>query len=406
MIYELCQLQEDATAQASPLALDTCDTLRAWNAGGPQAGLLHQAAAAFELLANSGPVHRRPRFGLDRVQLGGRAVEVREETVLTLPFGTLLRFAKDVADPGPRVLVVAPLSGHYATRLRDTVRVLLPEHDVYVTDWTDAREVPVAAGPFGLDDMVEYIMAFLQAIGPGAHLLAVSQAAVTALAAAALMAEDGGPARPRSLTLIGGPLDTRVSPTRDNLTTRFLPIAWFEGAMTGIVPRCYRGAGRRVYPGALMLATSVAKDLGRHATAYVAQLFDSAAGDLPAAERRRAFYAELRSVMDVAADLYLDTIRRVFQEHELARGRMSWRGHPVRPEAIRDTVLLTVEGERDTTCPAGQTQAALALCPGLDRAMKRHHVQPGVDHDGLFEGPRWAAEVYPVVRAAIRSSAA
>lgn len=191
------------------------------------------------------------------------------------------------------------------------------------------------------------------------------------------MAEDASSERPRSLTLIGGPVDTRVSPTRDNLLTRSLPITWFERNLTGTVPRRYRGAGRRVYPGTLMLATSVGKDLGRHAGAYLAQLGNVAAGDAAAAEHR-GFYAELRSVMDVAADLYLDTIRRVFQEHELPLGRMAWRGRLVRPEAIRDTLLVAVEGERDTACPAGQTRAALDdLCPGLGRAMKRRHLQAG-----------------------------
>lgn len=403
MIYEFYQFQEDAAAGASSFARGACELLRAWDAGGMAGAPLRQAVGVLELLAGTGPTHRKPAFGLDHVRVGDRRVEVREEAVLPFPFGTLVRFAKDVADPGPRVLVIPPLSGHFATRVRGTVAALLPEHDVHVADWADAREVPVAAGPFGIDELAAYIVAFLQAIGPGAHLLTVSQPGIAGLVAAALMAEDGRPERPRSLTLIAAPVDTRVNPSRDGLLTQALPLAWFERNATAAVPARFPGAGRRVYPGTLMLAASVAKDPGRHASAYLTWLRDLATGDDAAAEAHHRSQDEFRSVMDVPAELYLDTVRRVFQEHELPRGRMAWRGRPVRPEAIRDTVLLAVEGERDKTCPAGQTRAALDLCRGLDPAMRRYHLQAGVDHYGLFEGPIWEAQVYPEVRAAIRS---
>lgn len=404
MIYDIYQLHEDTAALMEPLARHACGWLRAWDTGGAEATALRRVAGVFEVMADAGPTHRKPAFGLDGVRVGERRVEVREEEVLALPFGRLLRFAKGVADPGPPVLVIPPLSGHFATRVRGTVAALLPEHDVHVADWTDAREVPVAAGPFGLDDLVAYTAAFLRAIGPGAHLLTVSQPGVAALAATALMAEDGCPERPRSLTLIAGPVDTRVNPNRDELLTRALPLAWFERNATATVPDRFPGAGRCVYPGSLMLSAALAKDPGRHTGAGFVRLRDLAAGDAAAIEAHRRAQDEFRSVMDVAAELYLDTVHRVFQEHELPLGRMTWRGRPIRPEAIRDTVLLAVEGEGDETCPPGQTRAALDLCHGLDPALKRYHLQAGADHYALFEGALWETEVYPAVRAAIRAA--
>jgi poly(3-hydroxybutyrate) depolymerase len=242
-------------------------------------------------------------------------------------------------------------------------------------------------------------------VGSGAHALAVSQAAVPALAAAALMAEDGNPARPRSLALIGGPVDARIAPTREEALARLLPLAWFAFNAVDQVPARYPGAGRRVRPGAQQFTSSVLSDLPRHLAAHLAQFRNLlGGGDARAAEAHRRLYGELRAVMDVPAEVYLDTVRRVFQTHELARGRMRWRGRPVRPEAIRDTALLAVEGERDGSCPPGQTRAALDLCRNLGPEKKRHHVQPGARHDDLFEGPIWTAQVYPVVREVIRSN--
>ena len=403
-MYPLYQAQEDLLARLRLFALDAAGRLRASDTGRPEALPLSQAAASLQLWESAGTTHQKPAFGLTHARVGDKLVEVREEALLATPFCTLRRFAKDVADPGPRVLVVAPLSGHFATRLRGTVETLLPEHDVHVTDWTDAREIPVAAGPFGLDDMVAQVIAWLEAMGPGAHLLAVSQPAVAVLAATALMAEDGNPARPRSLSLIGGPVDARIAPTGGEALARLLPLAWFAFNAVDRVPGQYPGAGRRVRPGAQQMADSVLADLNRHMAAQVGQLGNLVGGDEAAAEAHRRRYAELLAVMDVPAELYLDTVRRVFQTHELARGRMLWRGRPVRPEAIRDTALLAVEGGRDGSCPPGQTRAALDLCRNLGPEKKRHHVQPGARHDDLFEGPIWTAQVYPVVREAIRSS--
>jgi poly(3-hydroxybutyrate) depolymerase len=403
VIYQFSQAQAALLARLRPLARDASSLLRSLHADRPEASPLAQAAASLQLLEGVGTTHRKPTFGFGPLQQHGG--EVREDVIDTAPFGRLLRFTKDVADPGPRVLVVAPQSGHFATRLRGTVEALLPEHDVHVTDWTDAREIPVSAGPFGLDDMVAQIIAWLEAMGSGAHLLAVSQPAVAVLAATALMAEDSNPARPRSLTLIGGPVDARITPTREQSLTRVLPLAWFAYNAVGRVPAQYPGAGRRVRPGAQQMADSVLADLNRHMAAQIDQLGNLVGGNEAAAEAHRQRYAELLAVMDVPAELYLDTIHRVFQTHELARGRMAWRGRKVRLEAIRDTALLVIEGNRDGSCPPGQGRAALRLCTSLDAAMKRYHLQPGAGHETLFEGPAWKKQIYPLVRDLIRDKA-
>jgi poly(3-hydroxybutyrate) depolymerase len=405
VIYQLSHAQAALLARLRPLARDASSLLRSLHADRPAASPLAQVAASLQLLEGVGTTHRKPTFGFGPLRQNGSRVEIREDVVDIAPFGRLLRFTKDVVDPGPRVLVVAPQSGHFATRLRGTVEALLPEHDVHVTDWTDAREIPVSAGPFGLDDMVAQIIAWLEAMGSGAHLLAVSQPAVAVLAATALMAEDSNPARPRSLTLIGGPVDARITPTREQSLTRVLPLAWFASNAVGRVPAQYPGAGRRVRPGAQQMADSVLADLNRHMEAQVDQLGNLVGGNEAAAEAHWRRYAELLAVMDVPAELYLDTIHRVFQTHELARGRMAWRGREVRPEAIRDTALLVIEGDRDGSCPPGQGRAALRLCTGLDAAMKRYHLQPGAGHETLFEGPVWETQIYPLVRSLIRDRA-
>jgi poly(3-hydroxybutyrate) depolymerase len=405
VIYQLSQAQAALLARLRPLARDASGLLRSLHADRPEASALAQAAASLQLLEGVGTTHRKPTFGFGSLQQNGGRVELREDVVDTAPFGRLLRFTKDVADPGPRVLVVAPQSGHFATRLRGTVEALLAEHDVHVTDWTDAREIPVSAGPFGLDDMVAQIIAWLEAMGSGAHLLAVSQPAVAVLAATALMAEDSNPARPRSLTLIGGPVDARITPTREQSLTRVLPLAWFASNAVGRVPAQYPGVGRRVRPGAQQMADSVLADLNRHMAAQVDQFGNLVGGNEAAAEAHRRRYAELLAVMDVPAELYLDTIHRVFQKHELARGRMAWRGRAVKPEAIRDTALLVIEGDRDGSCPPGQGRAALRLCTSLDAATKRYHLQPGAGHETLFEGPVWETQIYPLVRDLIRDKA-
>jgi poly(3-hydroxybutyrate) depolymerase len=402
VLYHLYQAQEEWAARLRPLARHTAALLRASDAG-------RAASLPLHLLEDLGTTHHKPAFGLIQTRAGDRPVAVREEVVADAPFGRLLRFAKDTPRPGPPLLVVAPLSGHFATRLRGTVAALLPDHDVHITDWADAREVPAEAGTFGLDDQVAQIVAWLEAMGPtasggGSHLLAVSQPAVAALAAAALMAEDGNPARPRSLTLIAGPVDPRVAPTREGELARALPPGWFATAETALVPPPFPGAGRRVRPGAQQLAASVLSDLHTHALAQLAQMRALAAGDRAAAAAHRARYDELRSVMDVPGELYLDTIHRVFRAAELAQGRMTWRGRPVRPEAIGDTALLVIEGAEDASCPPGQASAALGLCRGLPAGLRHHHLQAGAGHDALFEGPAWETEICPLVARVIRAA--
>ncbi|RAI57636.1 polyhydroxyalkanoate depolymerase [Roseicella frigidaeris] len=398
MLYHLFEAQEAWLARLRPAARQAAGLLR----GSPSRPPLRHAAALLELAESLGTTHRKPEFGLDRVRVGGAAVAVRQEVVRAAPFGRLLRFAKEGVAPGPRLLVVAPLSGHFATRLRDTVAALLPAHDVHVTDWTDARCVPLAAGPFGLDALVAQLIDWLGALGPGTHLLAVSQPAVAVLAATALMAEARHPARPRSLTLIGGPIDPRIDPTPEAALARALPISWFEAAEVATVPAPHAGMGRRVRPGAQQMAASVLADLPLHLAAQLAQWQNLALGQAGAAAAHRRRYDELLSVMDVPAELYLDTIRRVFQTAELAEGRMRWDGRPVRPEAIRDTALLVIEGERDASCPPGQGSVALALCRGLPATLRHHHLQPGAGHDTLFEGAAWRREICPLVAAMIR----
>jgi polyhydroxyalkanoate depolymerase len=364
-------------------------------------GVQRQFVAACEVYARAALTHGRPAFGIDRVECGGREVGVVEETVVATPFGRLLRFRKDVDVEQPRVMIVAPMSGHFATLLRETARTMLPDHDVHITDWASAHDVPLAAGRFGLDEYVEHLMTFLRALGPGAHLVAVCQPCVAALAAAALMAEDEDPAAPRSLTLMAGPVDCRVSPTKVNELATSKPIEWFERTLITTVPLRHRGAMRRVYPGYLQVSAFMSMNLERHVTAFLDMYNCLVAGEVERARSIQQFYEEYFAVADLPAEFYLETVRLVFQEYALARGTLTWRGRPVTPGAIRRCVLLTVEGERDDICSIGQTMAAHDLCTGIRPYLKQHHVQTGVGHYGVFSGRRWASHIYPLVRDAI-----
>ncbi len=365
---------------------------------------LRNLRAAYELIARAGLSHRRPAFGIASVKAGNREVAVREEAAHVTPFGTLLHFAKDVEAAQPRVLVVAPLSGHFATLLRATVATLLPEHDVYITDWHNARDIDGRHGRFGFDDYVEHIICFLEAIGPGAHVVAVCQPCVQVLAAAAIMAESGSPSVPRSMTLMAGPIDPRVNPTKVNKLATERPIDWFEQNLIATVPRRYRGGGRRVYPGFVQLAGFMSMNIERHVKAH-ADLFNHLArGEEEKARVVKDFYDEYFAVLDLPAEFYLETVQWVFQESRLARGLLEWRGRRVDPRAIRRTAMLTVEGERDDICAVGQTVAAHELCTGLRPYLKRHHLQPGVGHYGVFNGKRWQNQVYPILRNLILAS--
>lgn len=343
--------------------------------------------------------HHRPAYGITQVHSGNAVVPVREEVALDLPFGNLLHFAKDdVEAPQPRVLVVAPMSGHFATLLRNTVQTLLRDHDVYITDWKNARDVPLSAGRFGFDDYVDYIMTFMQEIGPGSHLVSVCQPCVPAMVAVSIMSEDKDAATPRSMTLMGGPIDTRAAPTVVNELANEQSIEWFEDNLISLVPMRYAGRGRRVYPGFLQLSAFMSMNMDRHGSAHRELYQLLADGKQVEANKIKTFYEEYFAVLDMTAEFYLETVDKVFQRTLLAKGELTYRGRKVNPGAIRKTALLTVEGEKDDVCAVGQTAAAHALCTGLRPHMKRHHLQPGVGHYGVFSGSKWEKQVYPQVR--------
>lgn len=402
MMYQLYQAQADMLVPLRQLARLGAGIVRQMDFGPYMPPLLREVGAGWEIFAELGLTHQRPPFGIDWVRLDGRAVQVVEEAADDTPFSTLLHFRKDSAVSQPRVLLTAPMSGHFATLLRHTVEVMLPEHDVYITDWKNARDVPLPAGRFGIEAFIDHLIRFLEVVGPGAHIVAVCQPAVAALAATAVMAETANPALPRSVTLMAGPIDTRVNPTRVNELAQSRPIEWFEKHLITTVPWRFRGACRPVYPGFLQLAAFISMNLDRHVAAHFNQFRNLVGGDESSALAHRKFYREYGAVMDLPAEFYLETVQRVFQEHHLPLGRLTWRGQPIRPDAIRRTGLLTVEGERDDICAVGQTMAALDLCSGIRVNLKQHHLQTAVGHYGVFAGKRWAHEVYPRVREMIQ----
>ena len=398
---------------AYQLHADVMVPVRTWasiaaNAGGPPLMADHRAmrnlTAVYELIARSGLTHTRPAFGIEAVTVGNRVVEVREEAAASTPFGTLLHFKKDIAAAQPRVLMVAPLSGHFSTLLRATVQTMLPEHDVYITDWHNARDVPLTAGRFGFDEYIEHLIKFLDLMGPGTHVLAVCQPCVAVLAAVAVMAQDGSKAQPRSMTLMAGPIDTRVNPTTVNELANKHPIDWFERTLTASVPLRYPGAFRRVYPGFVQLAAFMSMNVERHVKAHCELYENIANGELEKAAVTKAFYDEYFAVLDLTAEFYLETVRIIFQEYLLPLGKLTWKGERVDPTAIRRTMLLTVEGERDDICAVGQTVAAQDLCSKLRPYLKRHHMQAGVGHYGVFSGKRWESQIYPIVKNVVLSS--
>jgi poly(3-hydroxybutyrate) depolymerase len=354
-------------------------------------------AAAFDLVGRLTQRYDRPDFGIDRVRVGGRQVAVREVFELDRPFCRLLHFAKPGAPAQPKVLLFAPLSGHFATLLRDTVRTLLADHDVWITDWIDAKEVPLAAGPFHFDDYVDYVREFLRFLGPAAHAISVCQPTVPVLAAVSLMAAAGEPV-PRSLTMMGGPIDTRSSPTAVNDFAKYRPMSWFESKVVQRVPMRYPGFMRRVYPGFLQFAGFVAMNPDRHVESHVQYYQHLIAGDGESADAHRRFYDEYNAVMDLPAEYYLETVDRVFHKHLLPRGLLKVRGERVRPEAIRGSALFTIEGEIDDISGPGQTKAAHALCKGLPAKAREHYLVPGVGHYGIFSGRKFREMVYPRIR--------
>jgi poly(3-hydroxybutyrate) depolymerase len=361
-------------------------------------------SAAYELIARSGLTHTRPPFGVTSINVGNREVEVREEAATTTPFGTLLHFKKDIAAAQPRVLMVAPLSGHFATLLRATVRTMLPEHDVFITDWHNARDVPLTAGRFGVDEYTEHLIKYLEVIGPGAHVLAVCQPCVAVLAAVAVMAQSANPSQPRSMTLMAGPIDCRINPTKVNELANKRDITWFERMLTASVPIRFPGAFRRVYPGFVQLAAFMSMNIERHVKAHKELYENLKNGEIEKAAITKAFYDEYFAVLDLTAEFYLETVRLIFQDYALPLGKFEFKGTRIEPTAIRKTMLLTVEGERDDICAVGQTVAAHDLCSKLRPYLRRHHMQAGVGHYGVFSGKRWENQIYPILKNAILSS--
>ncbi|MFL9841024.1 polyhydroxyalkanoate depolymerase [Sphingomonas sp. ST-64] len=403
MLYNAYELQRSMLAGASALANFSAGLLNnpanpfAYFGGGPI------LASALEVFAHAAAPRGKPEFGLDFTTIGGKRVDVREEIVLRKPFGQLKRFVRDGVEGGPKLLIVAPMSGHFATLLRGTVERMLPVADVYITDWRDARQVPLADGRFDLDDYVDYLVEFLETIGAEGdkrpHVLAVCQPSVPAYAAVALMNADKHPNTPRTLSLMGGPIDTREAPTAVNTLATERPHSWFSQNVIATVPATYPGAGRTVYPGFLQLAGFMTMNLGNHMNSHWEMFKHLVKGDGESAESTMRFYDEYRSVCDMTSEFYLQTIDVVFQSHALPKGEMMHRGRRVDPAAITDTALLAIEGEKDDISGLGQTRAALSIATKLPEKMKKYHMAPDVGHYGIFNGSKWRTRIAPVLEA-------
>jgi poly(3-hydroxybutyrate) depolymerase len=397
MLYAAYQAQSDLINPARMMAQAALTALGAKAMMG-QAVDIRAAAAAYEMIARAGLTHERPSYEIDSVRTGNHDAAVTEEIALSLPFGSLLRFRKDTNAVQAKVLVVAPMSGHFATLLRNTVATLLRDHDVYITDWHNARDVGLEAGAFGYDDYVDTLISFIEKLGADTHVVAVCQPCVQVLTAAAVMAQAGSPVQPRSMTLMAGPVDTRVNPTAVNKLANDKPIEWFRKNLIATVPSRYPGAGRKVYPGFIQLGAFLAMNMQRHVNAHIDLFTHLATGETESAATIKKFYDEYFAVLDLPAEFYLETVQWIFQEARLAARTLTYRGEKVDCSAIRKTALLTVEGERDDICALGQTSAAHDLCSGLKPFRKRHHMQAGVGHYGVFSGRKWDGQIYPIVR--------
>jgi poly(3-hydroxybutyrate) depolymerase len=365
-------------------------------------------AAGYELMYRLGKDYEKPAFEIDSTEIAGEQVGIIEQVVETKPFCRLIHFRKDLSEKAlralkqPKVLLVAPLSGHHSTLLRDTVRGLLVEHDVYITDWTDARMVPVSAGPFHLDDYIFYVQDFIRLLAPDLNVISVCQPTVPVLAAISLMASANDPKLPKTMTMMGGPIDPRKSPTQVNNLATEKKFSWFENTVIYAVPPNYPGCGRKVYPGFLQHAGFIAMNPGRHAQSHREFYMHLVEGDDEPAESHRKFYDEYNAVLDMPAEYYLDTIKTVFQEFRLPKGTWMVGGKPVRPQDIKTVALFTVEGELDDISGAGQTQAAHELCSGIPADMQQDFVAPQAGHYGIFSGRRWREVICPKIGEFIR----
>jgi poly(3-hydroxybutyrate) depolymerase len=405
----LYTLYEAGYYQSAPLRLAARMTRDFWNSPlnfGRDTPLGRRLYASADLIANLTRRYGKPAWGIDSVQIGQTAVKVTPEVAWSTPWVKLTHFKRDVAGlraagrtaPQPAVLIVAPLSGHYATLLRGTVEAFLQDHEVYITDWSNARDVSILDGRFDFHHYIDHVRQMLTVLGPRAHVVAVCQPGPAVLAAASLMSEDGDPARPATMTIMGSPIDARLSPTVTNKLAEEKPFAWFESNMIYTVPPPYPGLGRRVYPGFVQLYSFMSMNIERHQSAHLRYLQDLMKGDGDSAEKHLEFYDEYLSVLDLTEEFYLQTIDVVFQRYLLPKGELYHHGRHVRPEAITDIGLMTVEGENDDISGIGQTQAAHGLCTGLPEDMRIDYVQPVVGHYGVFNGRRFREEIYPRVR--------
>ncbi|MBC7585405.1 MAG: polyhydroxyalkanoate depolymerase [Tardiphaga sp.] len=397
MMYQAYQNHMDLTA---PWRTGAAQALKYINLvpAGTSDKVFGRLSAALELVSRTALTYVRPEFAIGPVPVGNSLLDVVEEVVFSTAFGSLLHFKKEGSPLQPKLLLVAPMSGHFATLLRGTVATLLQDHDVYITDWHNPRDIPLSAGKFGLDDYTEHLILFMNELGPRSHMVAICQPSVSALAAAAIMSEDDHPARPASLTLMAGPIDTRIAPTKVNDFAKSKPLKWFEDNLINYVPLQCKGAFRKVYPGFIQLTAFVSMNLERHIKSHADLANHLAKGETEKAEIIKTFYDEYFAVMDLTAEFYIETIRDVFQEHLLPQGKMMYKGRPVNPGAIRRMGLMTVEGEKDDICSIGQTLAAQDLCTGVRAYRKVHHMQAGVGHYGVFSGRRWNNEIYPLLR--------
>ena len=401
MLYDAYEVQRSFMAGASRLAglgagwLNNPSNPFSYSSMGPV------VAAGLGVFAHANAQRGKPEFGLDVTQVGTKRVAVEEQIVLRKPFGQLKHFKKAGVSGQPPLLIVAPMSGHYATLLRGTVERMLPGQDVFITDWRDAKLVPVEAGKFDLDDYVDYLVEYcaevLKVTGQRPHMLAVCQPSVPAYAAVAIMNAEKHPARPKSLTMMGGPVDTRAAPTAVNTLATQRPHSWFQQNAIATVPMIHAGAGRKVYPGFLQLAGFMTMNLGNHLVSHWEMFKHLVEGDEESADATRDFYDEYLSVCDMTAEFYLQTVDVVFQRHLLPKGEYMHRGKLVDPAAIRDTALLAIEGERDDISGIGQTKAALDLATKLGTAKKAYHLAKDVGHYGIFNGRKWRENIAPVV---------
>ena len=398
MLYHAYEMHRTLLAGASNMAAISARMLS--NPALPLGyfGMGPMLASALEVFAHVYEQRGKPAFGIDVVEVDGKKRRVRENVVYEKPFGSLRHFRRaGLPKNAPKLLIVAPMSGHYATLLRGTVRRMVERHEVWITDWADAKMVPLSEGHFSLDDYIDYLIEFLRFIGEGTHILAVCQPSVPAFAATAIMGAEKDPCRPVSLTMMGGPVDTRASPTSVNDMAMDRPLSWFESNVIATVPMSYPGAGRKVYPGFLQLAGFLSMNLETHVMSHYEMFKHLTLGDHESAAGTKRFYDEYLSVCDMTAEFYLGTIEAVFQKHSLPRGEFIHRGKPIDPDAIRDTALLAIEGERDDISGLGQTRAALDLAAHLPPEKKKYHLAPEVGHYGIFNGSKWRDRIAPVV---------